>query len=267
MTGQDRPLDPDREASGKPKTAGDFARQMREFMQRVYPNEYVPTLLEPHQARIKRFEEIFRWLDEIYTHRERFNLHWALHEAGDVLERLIDESGRNIQECLSCHYRRENRQKLTDLTSRMDRRAHKKQAAINRKTQTFSILSFLVSLVDIVVSVILIILISEVAHIGNTLFDSIVLIILFTGIVAFLKVTLDRFVIIPLVTRWGWRRYLEDVSNIRQTLIEVEAVSIVVMEAIREELDPNITAQLIERGIREISLKPEMTRKTPVAGI
>lgn len=252
---------------GKPVTASDFAFRMRQFMERVYPDEFVPDLLDPHHIQMERFEELFCWLDEIYAHREKYNLHWALHEAEDVLERLIDESGKNITECLSSHYTRESRQRLTELTSRMDRSAHRKQSAINRKTRNFSILSFLVSLVDIVVSVILIIIISEIAHIGNTLFHSIVVVILFTGIVALLKVTLDRFIIIPLVTKWGWKKFLENVGVTKQTLIEVEAVSIVVIEAIKGDRDPETVSVLIERGIREISLRPETTRELPPVGM
>jgi len=247
-------------------TACDFDCRVQNFIRRVYPDEFDPDLLDPHQLQMERYEDIFSWLDDVYAHRERYNLHWALREAGDVLERLVGESGENIADCLSRHYNRENRERLSRLTARMDRAVKRKQAVINRKTRQFTILSFLVSLVDIVISVILIVIISEIAHFGNMLFTSIILVIIFTAIIALLKVTLDRFYIIPLVQRWGWRKFLENTRINKQTMIEFEAVSIVVMQAIKEEREPRIVCQLIERGIREIAL-PYTPREIPPVGI
>lgn len=232
---------------------GEFSRRMTRFIERVYPDEFSLELVDPHRHRIQQFEEMFRWLDEIYAHRERYDLHWAFHEAEEVFRRQMDLSGAGIDQCLRQHYSRENRLRLTALTSRMDLTARRKSAAINRKTMYFSTISDLVSLIDIVISVILIVIISEIAHFGNTLFDSVVLILLFTGIIALLKVTLDRFFIIPRVRRWGWKKYLEEVRITKQILVEVKAVSVVVMKAIREERDPEETYRLIEAGIREIS--------------
>jgi len=187
---------------------GEFSRRMTQFIERVYPDEFTRYLVDPHRHRIQQFEEMFRWLDEIYAHRQRYDLHWAFHEAEDVFRRLMDLSGTGIDECLRQHYTREIPLRLTAPTSRMDLTARRKSAAIARKTMYFSTFSNLVSLIDIVISVILIVIISEVAHFGNTLFDSVILIHLFTVIVALLKVTLDRFFIIPRIRQWGWKKYL-----------------------------------------------------------
>jgi hypothetical protein len=232
---------------------GEFADSMKKFIQRVYP-EYSPELVEPHLVCIKRFEERFFWLDEIYDNRERYNLHWALHEAGDIFKSLMDESGMNIINSIQKHYTQEERKRLNELTSNMDRVAREKESAIARRTEYFNTISNLVTLVDIIISVVLIVIISEISHVGNAIFDPVILVLIFTGIVAFLKVTLDRFIIIPWVTGLGWKKYLSEVEATRQILVDVEAVNVVVIAAIKEEKAPEVTYKLIERGTREISL-------------
>jgi len=232
----------------------EFATSMKKFIQRVYPDEYTPDLVDPHLCCITRFEEMFLWLDEIYDKRERYNIHWALHEAGDIFKSLMDETGTNINQSLQKHYTQEERERLNELTSKMAWAAREKEFAIARRTEYFNTISNLVTLIDIIISVVLIVIISEISHLGNTIFGSLILVLIFTGIVAFLKVTLDRFIIIPWIARLGWKKYLNEVEATRQILVDVMAVNVVVMAAIKKERAPEVTAKLIERGTREISL-------------
>ncbi|UUX93352.1 hypothetical protein [Methanoplanus endosymbiosus] len=233
---------------------GEFADSMKKFIQRVYPDEYSPELVDLDLCRINHFEEMFLWLDEIYDNRDRYNLHWALHEAGDIFKRLMDEAGTNISQSLRKHYTQEERERLNELTSKMDWVAREKELAIARRTEYFNTISNLLTRVDIIISVALIVIISEISHLGNTIFGSVILVIIFTGIVAFLKVTFDRFIIIPWIARLGWKKYLNEVEVTRKILVDVEAVNVVVIAAIKDEKAPEVTYKLIERGTREISM-------------
>ncbi|EHQ36556.1 hypothetical protein [Methanoplanus limicola] len=232
---------------------GEFAESMKKFIQRVYP-EYGPELVDPHLCCINRFEEMLLRLDEIYDNRERYNLHWALHEAGETFKSLMDEAGTDISQSLQKHYTQEERERLKELTSKMDWVAREKEFAISRRTEYFNTISNLLTRVDIIISVALIVIISEISHLGNTIFGSVILVLIFTGIVAFLKVTFDRFFIIPWIARLGWKKYLNEVEATRQILVDVEAVNVVVIAAIKDEKTPEVTYKLIERGTREISL-------------
>lgn len=70
-------------------------------------------------------------------------------------------------------------------------------------SRRFSLLSSAVSFLDIIVSVALILIVTILSHLGDKVFDTVLISTLFIGVVALTKVTVDCFAIMPLIDRYG----------------------------------------------------------------
>lgn len=231
----------------------DFYSRLEKFLKDTYPDQYEAFHLDSYNFRIDRYEKLFSYLDEIYAHRRRYDLHWALNEAQERMNVLVRETTETVRDYLEEQLTPDEFMQISLLSAEMAETTSDISRKVSRILTKFQTISFLVSLVDIIISVILIILISHFAHFGNTLIDSILIGILFTGFIAFLKVTLDRFYIIPKIREWGWKKYLREIKITKQTLVETKAVSIIITESIRRKDDPEVTISLFRRGIYMMS--------------
>jgi hypothetical protein len=75
---------------------------------------------------------------------------------------------------------------------------------------------------------------------------------MFIAVVALIKVSLDRFLIIPTIDRWGWRFYDRMLQYTRQELIKLNATFLVLMESSTRNETTEKRAQIIQRQRREI---------------
>ena len=230
----------------------DFGEYLRQFLKEVYPAYDPGQLFGDHQESILRLEAIYQDLEDIFTHRIRYDLHWALHEASCIHQELIEEMEVTIKKALNSCFEGRNREELDLIEKHLRDVDRKRSWAILHNEKYFSTLSNIVSLVDIVISVLLIILISEIAHIGGNIIHSIFLGILFLAIIAVLKVSLDRFWILPSVKRWGWNAYHRSITVSKKTMVKLMGISMVVGAAVDRHDDLDTVVRLIEKGIRKI---------------
>lgn len=232
---------------------GDFYTKLVYFLKDTYPDQFENFHLENHNFRIEKYEDLFLYLDEIYEYRRRYDLHWALNEAHERMNLMVEETTEKVRSYLEEELNSEEFAKFSILSAEMAIISEDVNRKVSHILTKFRTISFLVSLIDIIISVILIIIISHFAHLGNSLVNSIIIGFLFTGFIAFFKVTLDRFYIIPKVKEWGWKKYLKEVQITKQTLVEAKAISIIVMESIRIKDEPEVTYSLFRKGIHRMS--------------
>ncbi|MDT8357617.1 MAG: hypothetical protein RQ758_03835 [Methanomicrobiaceae archaeon] len=230
----------------------DFSEYLRQFLEEVYPDYDPGQLFGDHQEIILRLEAIYQDLENIHIRRIRYDLHWALHEAGIIHRELVEEMELTINKVLASCFEGRNREELDHIEKHLRDVDRKRSWAILHNEKYFSTLSNLVSLVDIAISVLLIILISEIAHIGGNIIHSIFLGILFLAIIAVLKVSLDRFWILPSVTRWGWDAYHRSITVSKKTMVKLMGISMVIGAAVDRHDDLDTVVRLIEKGIRRI---------------
>ncbi len=168
------------------------------FIEQVYP-ECADGIMQ-QAPDLSELDELFTSLEEIYGQRERYDLHWVLRDTQERFNRIYAKLKSGVQQNMDSNDLVGQMRELLGIENRQ-------LATIRRTSQLFGLLSFLVSFIDIVISVALILLISTIAHWAQLHISSLLLVLIFVGLVALLKVTLDRFLIIPAVNRWGWRRF------------------------------------------------------------
>jgi len=201
---------------------------------------------------IAKMEAIYTDLDAIHEKKDRYDLHWALHEAVDIHTGLTDEMERIVDDCLTSCLGGRAHSEVEAIEARLRDIDHRRSLSILHNAEYFSTLSFLVSLIDIGISVVLIVLISEIAHLGGNLLHSLILGILFVAIIAFLKVSLDRFFTIPMVRRWGWKKYLNAITISRKTMIKLNAITIIMRASVEQHDSLEEIVNLIKRGVKRI---------------
>lgn len=127
-----------------------------------------------------------------------------------------------------------------------------KEKVFKRKSQYFNMLSNIITIIDVIISVFLILLISEIAHYLNAIVSSWVLWIIFVWIVALFKVTLDRFRIIPKVHKFWWWLYIRTIQHYKEILARYEAVSLVMIESINQDIEAYKITTMLEHWINII---------------
>lgn len=147
--------------------------------------------------------------DLIFEDRDKYDLHWAFSNAQAKINSLTSKIFIGLRVDFESF-----KEKYPGLFEDYCFKAmHKSQKKVNRNLNLYEAISQFVSFIDIIISVILIVLISKASHIGDTLFQSAFLGLVFFGIIALLKVTLDRFYVIPKVHNWGWKKYKQISDN------------------------------------------------------
>jgi hypothetical protein len=233
-------------------TQDEFTRELRSFLGEVYPEFDADTLIAREAPSIRILGEIYENLSHIHANRDRYDLHWAFHETGEIHVRLTNEMERAVDDGLTSVLCDRDRHEIDLIEEHLRDVDRTRSWAILHSDRYFSTLSFAVSLLDIIISIILIVVISEIAHIGGDILDSVVLGILFIGIIALLKVSFDRFYILPFMKGWGWSRYLASITVSRKTMVKLKGITMALM-ASRDRHDESATViAFIKRGIRKI---------------
>lgn len=165
----------------------------------------------------------FHELEHIHENHARYNLGWAFTQARQRFGAFYDTAVERYEQSGGSGTRNAGEEHV-DVVARRGLRA------LAWSSRIFSLLSLLVSLVDIVISVVLILAVSRVSHYTDSFIGSATVGLLVVALVALLKVTLDRFVIIPVVHRWGWQRFGGALSRNKRILSNLLAVGFVVRE-------------------------------------
>ena len=169
--------------------------------------------LSPEERNIKIPEQMFTNItkiqafidndNQIYKNREKYDLQWAFKNAQNNINNFFDVL-LNRTKPYFINFKQKNPKVLSELKKSINLRRKK---SLKRKLNSYSIAFFSMSFIDIVISIILILIITKVGYISESLFSSAIFGILFFVIVILLKVSLDRFYIIPRVHSWGWKKF------------------------------------------------------------
>ncbi len=165
---------------------------------------------------LKKIHNFIDRKEKIYSERHKYDLQWAFRDAHDRINGLVSE----------LILMREKDPSLSEMiTKNVNSRRIKR---LDKNIRIYSLASTFVCLIDIIISLVLIMAISEIGHMGDGMFSSALLSTLFFIIVILLKVTLDRFYIIPKVHAWGWERYLRISRSFEQNFAIMLALKIVI---------------------------------------
>jgi len=231
---------------------------VKNFIIKAYPDYQNRKLIDQEHSNIEEFDDIFKNLFLIHKHRYKYDLHRALKEADKKFEIIINRIFKqqlkprlksimkNLKESI-------DKVEIDKYSENLFKTAHKKEKNFRRKAKFLSILGVLVSLIDIIISVILIVAISMISHRGDTRINSVILGILFIVIIALLKVTLDRFWIIPNVHKLWRNMYINSIKKLKSDIAKFEAISLVIICSISKNDHSITTIDLIKRGINHMN--------------
>lgn len=210
--------------------------ELTEYMQNVYPEYCDVDLLENKEKITNQAETVCRELHEIYLNRERFSLHWAFKKANESVIIRQEKIGQKIESI------------IPDYKEIFANTSNRTKLRVRRTRNIFNFFSFLISFLDIAISVALILLVTFLSQKIEHMIESVLLNILFIGIIALVKVSLDRFVIIPMIDRWGWKQYLKSINLMKQITISLMSTGLVLHEAVKRNVDNETLVELFLRG-------------------
>jgi uncharacterized membrane protein (DUF485 family) len=236
-----------------------FNMMVEDFIKSTYEDFNPHPLVICDTSNMERYAEMFRLLWKRYDRRWRYDLHGTLKEAEGIFADLFAEvETRKFQPIIdhllcvtdrsdenSCDY-------LAKVVSELEEIIDGKKQEVEKKKRWLSFMSFLLSLTDIVVSVALIVAISFISHLGQDVIGTVWIGVAFIVLVAFFKVTLDRFYILPLIRRRGWKLYRNVVRSYESIIAKIEGISLVVCQSMQRGDDMMYTLHLISKGLERL---------------
>lgn len=231
-----------------------FCNLVQSFIERTYPDHYDTKILQQENSNIEDFDRVFWELFKIHKYKYKYDLHRALKEADHQFKTIINKIfQQQLEPRINSILKnlKENVDKknidlhIKDLLAAVNQ----KEKKFKKKSHYFSILWILVSLIDIIISVGLIVMISMIAHRGDKFIQSVILGIIFVTTIALLKVTLDRFWIIPNVHKLWRKMYVNNIKKFKSDLAKFEGISLVIMCSINRSKHPMSTIDLLKRGV------------------
>jgi len=213
-----------------------ICNELTEYMQNVYPEYCNVDLLEGKERITSRSETICRELHGIYLNNERYDLHWGFKKANESIVVGQEKISKKIEGLIPDY---------KEIFANTSRRT---KLRVKRTRNIFNFLSVFISFIDIVISVGLILLVTFLSQEIESMIESVLLNILFIGLIALAKVSLDRFVIIPQIDRWGWKQYLKSINLMKQISISLIVTGLVLEEAVKRNVDNEALIELFLRG-------------------
>ncbi len=223
--------------------------QIQEYITEVYPEFDNLEILQNKMPVIERSDCICKELNDYYCERERYDLHWVFKQASQSVIVRQQKLSEKLREEIP------NYQEIVASTS------NSTKLRVKRMKNIFNLLSFLVSFIDIAVSVGLILLVTFLSQKIESQIESLILNIVVIGFIALAKVSLDRFLIIPAVERWGWRRYLKAIELMKRISIRLISMGIILEEAVKANEDNEKLIELFLRNFDEKRVPHRRDRK------
>ncbi|RZN45549.1 hypothetical protein EF808_06460 [archaeon] len=236
-----------------------FNRMVEDFIKTTYEDFNPHPLVICDTSDLERYADIFSLLWKRYNERWRYDLHGTLKEAEIMFDQLFKEvetkKFQPIVDHLFCVTDKSDENScdflakvVSDLESIVD---HERKKVELRKKRV-SIISSILSFADIIISVALIVAISFVSHIGQDFIGTVWVGVAFIVLVAFFKVSLDRFYILPLIRKRGWKLYRNVVRSYESIIAKIEGISLVVCQSMQRGDDEMYTLHLISKGLERL---------------
>lgn len=196
---------------------------------------------------LTEIDNIFDEIDEVYHNREKYSIEWAFEDAQKKLNQFSDEI---VEEQLKPKLlKHSNNYQLKDAFEElkiMNRGLKKKTKWYSR---LFSNMYLLLSMVEIVISLILVIGLSKISHSGEIFINSTILSVLFVGTIAFLKVTLEKYLVKPKIDTWGWGLYLRSSKKLRRMIAILLFTHDGVVKTIDQAIEPALDGEMPELNL------------------
>jgi len=203
-------------------TAGDaFSDQVFDAVRAMEPERSEHIASQLCGPSLDRLDRVFAELEAVHEHRGKYDLHWAFDNAQAHLVELSELAREWCPTRADCQDAVDAA--VSEDLHELEALRERKVAKLRNAARAFSILSSVVSSVDIVVSVALILVITQIAHASDSLIESAAVALAVIAVVAGVKVTLDRFYVIPWITRWGWGLYGATVRGFKTTIATMVA--------------------------------------------
>ncbi|NHJ47992.1 MAG: hypothetical protein FK733_09405 [Asgard group archaeon] len=212
---------------------------IKNYINSTYPEFDSVKLLEDKATIVQKSDMICNDLTSYYHEHKQYNLHWAFKQAQESIILRQEKMSKKI-ESLVPNYR-----EITVSTSKATKLRFK------RMHNMFNFLSFLVQFVDIAISVALIVLVTILSGRIEQIIHSIALNVLFVALIALAKVSLDRFVVVPQIDKWGWRRYLKGINYMRNVSVKLIGIGIVMDAAVKQDFAREQVIELFLRNFKE----------------
>lgn len=222
--------------------------QIQSYIKEVYPDYSSEDVLKDKMPIIEKSECICKDLNDIYCEREKYSLHWAFKQASESVIIRQQKLSEKLIEIIPDY------QEIVTSASKSTK------LRVKQIRNIFNTLSFLVSFVDIVVSVGLILLVTFLAQEIESHIDSLILNIVVIGFIALLKVTLDRFLIMPAVDRWGWRQYLKAINLMKDISIKLLSMGFVLNYVVNQNENRDTLIELFLRNFEKSRMLPRTRR-------
>jgi hypothetical protein len=219
-----------------------FDQEMTSFIRENYPDQDAAAVSELFEDEIDKAKTTFSSLQSIFENREQYSLHWAYKEAAAAFKRF---SQTPVKEEISA--------RIPEYNDHLNTMKEKVQDHIHKTSARYSFLSTFVSFIDIVISVALILVVTMISQLGEKSVKSFVLLILLIAAVALIKVSLDRFFIIPKVEKLGWRMYRDLNTRLLKKAAKITAMRAVILKAYRNDESAEDLVELCERGFAKIT--------------
>lgn len=180
----------------------------------------------------REINTLFDAIKEIYQERERYNLEWAFQDAQQKLDtfkaEIVDRKLKS--KCAACSANQLINQKYKGL-QKASKLVMKKAKWYSR---LFANMHTLLTLIEMIISVGLVLGLTHISHSGEALIASEWFSLAFVGTFAFLKVGLERYVVKPVLDRWGWALYMRTAETLREMTLALndQATEAVEREAI-----------------------------------
>lgn len=210
------------------------------YVEQKFPDYYHNDISKPKREKIAHLSKLFDEFTEIGREKEKHNLKWAFRKANNDF---------NFEELQKVQPKRDCFIAYDDVVCAVNKQS---KAKINNFSRRFSLLSMGFSLIDIAVSVLLILIVSLITHFGEGIFNTLVLSSLFIALVALIKVTLDRFAIMPVIDRYGWYLFNKTIYIAREEAIKLNAVYLVLIESIARKESVETRFNLIKKQKKEL---------------
>ena len=229
------------------------------YIEQKFPDYYHNNITNPKKAKINHLSLLLNEFKEIGQNKEKYNLKWAFRRAN---ESFNYEELQKAQQMLK-----------TDCFLAYDdvvQVVHKKSVErINNFSKKLSFLSLTVDFLDIFISVMLIVIFSLIVQLGNRIFNTILLGIVFIGFIAILRVILDRIAINPIIDGYGWRLFNTTLQYARSEVIKLNAIYLVLIESINRNESVDQRFELIRKQRtdllkREIIVLPGLPNLNPI---
>lgn len=224
----------------KPPTSGNLEDEIRSYIQDSFPGYYHENITDPKKEKIAYFQDIFDEFKDIGDNNERHSLKWAFKRANEAFNFDQLKHPQHQTDCFIAY---------DDVVSEVYIKAKEK---LNNLSRRFSYLSIGVSISDIAISVLLILLVTVLSHRADELFNTLVFSTMFIGAIAFTKVSVDRFAIIPFIDGYGWKQFNNTIAYARRETIKLNAILLVLIESINRNEPVDTRFNLITEQKRKL---------------